>query len=197
MIDKFYDGIIDRYYADEQSSAHSQVGQLKYYNTLSVEEAIEDAVFGRYLVNEQQFFSYHYRFFFEIEGAQYSAREKLLANVSRIKDSIDFLELYIEVRRVTQDIERLGLLFYYDTALRIAASKEINLSPKHIFLQRGSLLGAQASGISLESYSDKKPYIGRVLFNSLSSKFKSMEPKDIESLLCVFHKEIKEKMEKL
>lgn len=198
-IQEFYNTLIEQYIKAEKLSLHSQVGQLAYYSNLTIEEAIDDAVFGRYIVENYQYFSNHYKYFPETEGAQVKARELLLLNISTLKKCIDFLSLYNEVRRITQDIANLGLLFYYDTTLRIGASKVFNLTPSHIFLQRGSLAGAKASGIVLESigYSNEKPYINKIHLDSFSSNFKTLEAKDIESLLCVYNKDIEKFMKTL
>lgn len=197
-ISQFYDHLIEKYFNSEEPSAHSQVGQLSYYKDLSLKDAIEDAVFGRYLIEGHQYFSYHYKNFPQAERAQEKARENLLANIAQIKKSKDFLQLYHQVRRITQDIsDKLGRLFYYDTALRLGACKDLNLSPLHVFLQRGSLLGAEASGVDLTGNTFDNPYVNRNRFVPLSSKFETAESKDIEALLCVYHKEIEKFMKKV
>lgn len=146
MIQQFYTEIVDKYFLSERNSPHSQVGQLSYYAKLCLDDAIEDGVFGRYIFEKHQYFSYHYRFFPQDEGSQVAARELLLKVVDRISAATTFLDLYKVVRHATQDVsDGLGLLFYYDTSLRIGASKDIQLSPEHVFLQRGSEEGSKAS----------------------------------------------------
>ena len=197
-LQEFYDELINEYLINEKNNFHSQVGQLIHYNKLTVEEAIEDAVFGRYIVDDHQYFSYHYRFFSQIAGVQVEARERLLQNLTKIKRSKNFLDLYNRVRQITQDIDNgLGRLFYYDTALRIGACKELELYPEHIFLQRGSLKGAEAMQVDLSTYHYDKPYIAKKIFDQFSRKFKTLEAKHLETFLCVYHDRIKKIMNRV
>lgn len=191
-LEQFYDGLIEQYLQHEKNNPHSQVGQLEYYKTLDLKQAIDDAVFGRYIVDDYQYFSYHYKHFFEEENAQVDARKCLLNNMKSLKDAKDFMEIYNEVRRLTRDVRpgKLGLLFFYDTALRIGASEDINLSPEEVFLQRGSEKGALNTGISFNERNYDKPFVKKYKFEQLTSKFKDLDAQDIETLLCIYHREI-------
>jgi hypothetical protein len=77
------------------------------------------------------------------------------------------------------------LLFFYDTTLRIGASAEVGHFPDKVFLQQGAYYGAEATGISLTSWTYEKPYQNPQVFYALSGRFRDLQPMDIETLLCI------------
>jgi hypothetical protein len=191
-VDQFYHRLIDWYLQEERTNSHSQIGQLFFYKGLSIRQAIDNAVFGRYTVGDLQYFSTHYKYFPQHVGAQEKAREKLLKIQSALLKAKDFMELYSAVRTATQSVApgKLSLLFFYDTTLRIGASEAVRLEPDKVFLQRGALWGAQATGISLADRTDERPYINVQVFYQLSNRFRDLKAMDIETLLCVKEREI-------
>jgi len=186
-VDQFYHRLIDWYLQEERTNPHSQIGQLAFYRILSLQQAIDNAVFGRYTVGDLQYFSTHYKYFPQHVGAQEKARDRLLKIEPALLGAKDFMELYGLVRTATQSVApgKLSLLFFYDTALRIGASASVGHEPDNVFLQRGALTGARATGISLAERTDEKPYIKAHVFYQLSNRFRDLKPMDIETLLCV------------
>lgn len=182
---EFYNSLVSSYLQEEQKSPHSQVGQLDYYKDLSIELAIDNAVFGRYVVNDFQFFSTHYKYFPQHVGKQENAREELLNIQSSLQKARDFMEVYDLVRAAVQPVApgKLGLLFFYDTALRIAASSKF--FPTKVFLQAGAFDGAEAAGLNLQEWSRERPYLDPSVFYKLSDGLRDLAPMDIETLFCI------------
>lgn len=87
-----------------------------------------------------------------------------------------FEALYARVERVMNRIHGAGPLYSYDTALRIGAF--LRLSPKRVFVQTGSLVGAQTllPGLSARS----------MRLSAFPPAFRVLAPAEMENLLCIY-----------
>jgi hypothetical protein len=196
-VHQFYSSLIDTYLNKERPNPKSQIGQLDFYKDLPIRDAIDNAVFGRYVVDDLQYFNTHFKYFPQHGGAQEEARDRLFKVNSKLLKAKNFMELYRTVRAATESVApgKLALLFFYDTALRIGASKEVNLLPEEVFLQQGAYKGAKATGITLTGWSRDTPYSNIQPFFAICPRFRKLEAMDIETFLCVYKPEIAEYMD--
>ena len=87
-------------------------------------------------------------------------------------------------QRNLSGIRGLAELYYYDTALRIGASR--SLMPKHVYLHRGTRDGARALGLDWRAdLLDPR---------ALPKELAVLEPHEIEDFLCIYKDQLKPEM---
>ena len=99
---------------------------------------------------------------------------------SNIARAADFDSLYALVDEVIGSMKGIGHLMVYDTALRIGA--KLGLSPKHVYLHRGTRAGARALGLDW-----RRPHLE---VEEVPEELQRLEPREIEDFLCIFHREL-------
>ena len=180
--------------------AHLQ-DQFEFYHSLEIEEAIDNAVFGRYIGNDGlQYFDSHFKYFLSVKEVRskkvwqlkkllYPAREALIMYKSNILKADSFIDLYKVVRKAIE-IKGLADLFYYDVSIRLGNSKPFEsidfLMPEHIFIQTGAKKGAIAllGKKAIDKISPDEPYLQTELFKEFAL-LSSMEPYLFEVFLCI------------
>lgn len=190
-LDEFCASLVDKYLLCKDTCC-SESTIRTYYARLTIELAITEATdFGRYEMNGKYHDDSHYHNFQKsdlLEARNYLLR---LAPRSRECKSKDFLTVHTLVQGCTWGIvSNLARLFWYDTSLRIASSYEIDKEPEHVFIHAGTEKGAQALDLDLRAVTHEKPYLPKHTFVQISAAFERLKPDQIESLLCIYHKEI-------
>ena len=111
----------------------------------------------------------------------YAAYKKLYSSLKLIEEyrHRDFDELILLIADLIGDIYGIGDLYIYDISLRIGAN--LGKYPKKIYLHSGSLKGAR---IILGN--EKVIVKGRKLEKSDFVGFESLEPYEIEDVLCIY-----------
>ena len=109
------------------------------------------------------------------------ARRLLLANSRAVERARGFDDLHRLVDRNLRPIPGIGELYVYDTSLRIGA--RLNLLPTKVYLHAGTRVGARALGLD--------PRAATLEVLALPQEFRSLEPHEIEDLLCIFKNELK------
>lgn len=185
--DDFCKNLIEKYIAE-----HIPDVMLEYYATLTIEEAItEGSKRGRYEDEGKEYSDDHFKYFSKADLEE--ACGCLLRVIPQFKAcrGKSFLDVYNIVRGVTKGIvPNLAELYWYDMAIRIAISKEIELEPEDVFLQRGARLGAEVLLSGLRTVTREEPYLPKVAFVRVSKEFERLKPDQIETMLCLYHREI-------
>jgi hypothetical protein len=108
------------------------------------------------------------------------ARVKLVENVSSLQAEKSFARLHERVETLTRSISGLGVLYQYDTALRVGA--KLGLLPANVYLHAGTRIGAKALRIRLEPNQ-------RFLFTTdIPRALLVLAPHEIEDVLCIYKK---------
>jgi len=109
------------------------------------------------------------------------ARDILLENEQRIRQSQGFDDLFVLLERLLSRVKGLGELYIYDTALRIGA--KIGVFPERVYLHAGTRVGAKALGFD-----------GRMKtleVSQLPEWLQQLQPHEIEDVLCIFKDKLK------
>jgi hypothetical protein len=109
------------------------------------------------------------------------AHRVLLANSRTVQQARDFDDLFNRIDRILGPIPGIGELYVYDTSLRIGA--KLNLLPTKVYLHAGTRVGARALGLDGSAATLK--------VSALPQEFCSLEPHEIEDILCIFKGELK------
>jgi hypothetical protein len=108
------------------------------------------------------------------------AHDVLCANEEAIEQVHDFDELHTLIDRILGPVPGIGELYVYDTALRIGA--KLDRLPTRVYLHAGTRIGARALGLGTN---------GRTLeVSAFPRELRSLEPHEIEDLLCIFKDEM-------
>lgn len=143
----------------------------------SLESAIEHAALA---VNSKgKMYSHQWRI---SKTAMDRARQLLHANSAEISQSRTFDELFALLEAMLKPIDGIGELYIYDTALRIGAY--LNLFPTKVYLHRGVREGAERLGLDTTAKTLELEVIPPAFTDSL-------EPHEIEDVLCIFKDEFK------
>jgi hypothetical protein len=94
----------------------------------------------------------------------------------------DFDTLFRLIDSAVHPIRGLGELYVYDSAFRIGT--RLNIFPREIYLHAGTRKGARALGLDHRAVK-LKPSV-------LPAEFSSLEPYEMEDILCIFEDELKE-----
>lgn len=117
------------------------------------------------------------------KAALRQALRALLHELEEIEQSRDFDELFRLINAAVKTIPGIGELYVYDTSLRIGA--KLNMFPTAIYLHAGTRLGAQALGLDDSAATLK--------VSALPREFRTLEPHELEDVLCIFKNELKTK----
>jgi hypothetical protein len=105
----------------------------------------------------------------------------LLDRLWAINAASTFEDLHDAVAETIGDVEGIGELTVYDTALRVAAKR--GLEPRRVYLHAGTRAGARALG-----FTDGADWI---LPNDLPRAFRRLRPMEIEDCLCIYKAELR------
>jgi hypothetical protein len=108
----------------------------------------------------------------------------LLTNSKLIKTSSSFDDLHSLIKMKIGNIFGVGELMIYDTSFRIGSY--LNLEPNVIYLHAGTRKGAEYLGI-------KNRKIKFIHKRQLPIEFNKLRPYEIEDVLCIYKKALKEK----
>ena len=100
----------------------------------------------------------------------------LLEAEPQIAGCSNFDELFSTVVSALRDIEGLGELYYYDTALRLGFYRGI--TPTKVYLHAGARDGARALGLDHRA--------GFVDMGSVPKQLRHLKPHEIEDFFCIY-----------
>ena len=103
-------------------------------------------------------------------------RSRLVANISRLRASQTFDDLFVLVDDFIASIRGIGELAVYDTALRIGA--RFNLAPQRVYLHAGTRDGARALGLASGTEA--------IETHQLPESLQALSPREVEDLLCIY-----------
>jgi hypothetical protein len=110
------------------------------------------------------------------ESVLRQSEKALLDAMPNLQSAKTFEELHHIISREIGDIQGIGELTIYDTALRIGA--KLNLNPAVVFLHAGTRSGAKALGVD-----GSRRFIER---GCLPREFSPLTPAEIEDVLCIY-----------
>lgn len=108
------------------------------------------------------------------------AKETMLKNITKIKASKTFHQLWSAIGKILEYVSGTGELYLYDTALRIGFF--MNLLPIKIYLHIGTRLGAKALNIDIVN----RIAIERSELIAIYPEFEMLETYELEDVLCQF-----------
>jgi hypothetical protein len=198
--DTFCKNMIDKFIAERGGNGcYSCDVILEYYATLTIEKAIiEGSNYGLYKYKGEEHTDDHFKHYTKEDLDD--ACKRLLRVTPKFKmcQGKSFMDVYNIVRGVTDRIvPNLAELYWYDMAIRIAISKEIRLEPEHVFIHRGARWGAESLGVDLRTVTRENPYLPKAVFVRVSKEFDRLKPDEIESMLCIYHSDIKKYFNRL
>lgn len=103
-------------------------------------------------------------------------RRRLLQAIGRLQRASSFDELFSFVESCIGDVDGIGELTVYDTALRIGA--KLNLEPGRVYLHRGTREGARRLGIGSSDLS--------IPIDRLPPPLRKLKAREIEDVLCIY-----------
>ncbi len=114
------------------------------------------------------------------------AKKKLQCNIKNIEKSSTFSDLYNIINKIVDNIKGVGPLYAYDTSLRIGIY--LKLTPKNVYLHAGPLEAAKnLRKIKKLTFLNNQTNLEKKDF---PKEFNKLEPREIESCLCIYKKEI-------
>ncbi|MEO8383623.1 MAG: hypothetical protein ABI583_00165 [Betaproteobacteria bacterium] len=105
------------------------------------------------------------------------SRTLLLPCEARLNQATSFDEILQIIRTAILNVNGVGVLYYYDTSLRVAARLDDRF-PKDVYLHAGPREGAKA--LRLDHSKDKLPV------SVFAPAFSRLQPHEIENLLCIY-----------
>jgi hypothetical protein len=161
-------GMVRHYISHKRPCAQHE---LKTFAKLPFEEALERAALA--IDKDGKRFSHQTR----LEGSQLRKARSILLDAARELHRCDsFDQLHNLIKEHLDGIRGLAELYYYDTALRIGASR--GLMPKRVYLHRGTRKGASALGLDWRADS-----LGP---RALPKELAVLDPYEIEDFLCIY-----------
>jgi hypothetical protein len=100
--------------------------------------------------------------------------------VHEIRKCRDFAQLHALVEAAISQVQGVGALFIYDTALRIGA--KLGVKPKRVHLHRGTRMGAKSLGLN-----HNQPALQQ---SELPAALRILAPHEVEDLLCIYKNEL-------
>ena len=161
--------IVDHYIKNHRKNAEKELQWFKIQKTLK--DAVENAGLAKRPSGKR--FDHQRRI---PQKVLIEAKNRLISNLKRIKEAKNFDELYNEIYSLISDINGIGLLYIYDTALRIGAY--LGLEPNKVYLHAGTLQGARNLGISTKNKIIAVHYFPKEL--------QRLKPREIEDCLCIY-----------
>ena len=104
------------------------------------------------------------------------AKPALLKERQKIQDSKTFEHLLDTVSFTLKNVDGLGELYYYDTALRLAFY--LHIEPTRVHLHAGARDGARALGLDYQA-----PCLS---INSVPRILRQLPPHEIEDFFCIY-----------
>lgn len=109
-----------------------------------------------------------------------SAKNILMRYSHNLRNCKTFSELHAKIEKLIGDIDGIGELTVYDTALRIGTY--LGLEPELIYLHAGVRGGVKALGLNHRLHTLEK--------SKLPREFHVLGPHEIEDCLCIYKKEL-------
>jgi len=178
--------------------AETKAVMLGYFAQLELRQAIDDAVFGRFIgTNGLQYFNDHYAFFYSLHKGEkksdwpkylLAAREALLQKSEQLSEASNFEALNQLVTTTTQHIGHLKGMFWYDCALCIGAA--LGLAPEQVYIGHA---GARKGAVALwgegrvDALVANGPALGKHHFEEIDPIFEALTADQIETYLCAYH----------
>jgi hypothetical protein len=91
--------------------------------------------------------------------------------------------VYKLLEDLTKNIDGLGILYTYDTALRIATS--LGFKPEQVYLHSGTLQGAKLY------FPESIWKTGVIKIDQLPEELQQLSPLETEDILCIFKDRIR------
>ena len=160
---------------------------LNYYKEIPFDNAIHDASYGYYsLDGKSPSIWFHQETFIKHNGTGPLEKlaEKLKSLKSKIKTLKDFHSLFVFIREVATNIEGIGPLSVYDTALRLGS--HLKLNPDKIYIHSGTKTGYKAlidERCNVE-FVERNSFRPVPYLNEFDSKY-------LEDILCIYKKTFK------
>lgn len=107
-----------------------------------------------------------------------TAQSRLLARVVELEAANTFDAIFEVVEKSVGNLEGIGELYVYDTALRIGAKKSM-LPEKRVYLHTGTRDGARALGLNVAG----KKFL---LVFDLPTELRRLPAHEIEDVLCIY-----------
>lgn len=164
------DNIIAHYLANYSDNADRELRFYRRQRTL--DNALDHAALARLPSGKR---AHHQRRLSSTTlTAAYNAIKRCAFN-----ECSNFHELFCLVDETVRQIDGIGELYVYDTALRIGAF--LRLSPDRVYLHAGVRVGARALGFTGGDY---------ILCSDLPDEFLALLPHQIEDCLCIYKREL-------
>ncbi len=160
---------------------------LAYYKTVNLEDAIEYSSKGKYkLDGSSEFTWFHQQVFIQHNGEEplIQLAKKLQSLRVKIVNLKDFDALFQLIKEISSNIDGIGSLSIYDTALRLGS--HLNMTPDFIYIHAGTKTGFKAL---MDEKCDKE-YIEMKIFRTIPNLYK-LEPIYLEDILCIYKKTFK------
>lgn len=167
-------GIVRHYRTEYQERAARELRFFRVQQTF--EDAIEKAALAQRPDGKR--FSHQRRI---PRSALVSAWKRLQAVIAELEAASTFAHLFSIVDREIAGIPKIGKLMVYDTALRIAAWRQ--LEPEVVYLHAGTRDGAKALGLDT-----RRPYIA---IADIPRALRRLRPHQIEDVLCIYKEVLK------
>lgn len=162
-------GVVRHYRSEFQADA---ARELRFFAIQrSFEEAIAKAALAQRPDGKR--FSHQRRI---PRSALEESRQRLLRARSRLANATSFDALLRIVEHEIGPVHKIGKLTVYDTALRIAAWRQ--LEPEMVYLHAGTKTGAQALGLAYRE--------ATIPLKELPSPLRRLSPREIEDVLCIY-----------
>lgn len=169
--------LVDMYVKSNRPEAKNE---LDFFHNASWDDAVEYAGFA--IDRDRRRFSHQRRLraqsLFEAYGI-------LLSNRDEINTCSSFENLYSIIREVVIPIYGIGVLYAYDTSLRLGAHR--NLHPKMVYLHAGARVGARELRNALELTFD--PRARALCMGDFPDEMKPLSPREVENFLCIYKRE--------
>ena len=118
------------------------------------------------------------------QEALIEAEVKLVRCIADLEGAVNFAKLHDVVNSTVKNIDDIGDLYIYDTALRIGAKRD--LKPTRVYLHSGTREGAKALGLEW-----KRDCLDLFDFPELR---KQLEAHEIEDVLCIYKRYFKDEV---
>ena len=160
-----------------ETHRHPAIGELDYYRTQPSLEAAT-RVAGWAIRPDGKRDNHQRRL---SHTALQFATSALLAARRQISACREFDGLWSVVDEAVGEIPGISELYVYDTALRLGA--KLGLSPRRVYLHRGTREGATALGLDGNCLAIEP--------SELPAPFSRLEPHEIEDCLCIYKEDLK------
>jgi hypothetical protein len=164
------DAIIAHYLANYSDNADRELRFYRRQGTLN--NALEHAALTRLPSGKR---AHHQR---RLSAATLNAAWKALQQCD-FNGCTTFHDLFCLIDETVRQIDGIGELYVYDTALRIGSY--LRLSPDRVYLHAGVRVGARALGFTGRDY---------IRCSDLPIEFSILKPNQIEDCLCIYKREL-------